>query len=349
MTNIQPQTPEEFLAAFASSGGNLRRFLEERLLQPLNDDAQREAGEAAVREALKQVFDFDIELEDFQSGLESVNGALEAAETSDFDFSHKNSDIPKDPGAAAFFDIDNTLIQGASIVLFALGLHKHKYFTWREMIPIMWKQLKFRATGSENAEDVRQAREQGLAFIKGRTVEELNALCDDIVDSHMVEKIWPGTRALAEEHLARGQQVWLVSATPVQLGQILAQRLGFTGALGTVGEVKDGRYTGRLVGDILHGPGKLHAVAALAAIEKLDLDRCTAYSDSINDVPMLSMVGRAVAINPDRSLRKYAKKKGWEICDYRNIRKALHAFGAPTIFTTALSLTGWATWKIFTR
>ena len=92
-------------------------------------------------------------------------------------------------------------------------------------------------------------------------------------------------------HLAAGQQVWLVSATPVQIGQALAEALGFTGALGTVAEEDDGKFTGRLVGDILHGPGKKHAVAALAALQQLDLSQCTAYSDSINDLPMLEMVG----------------------------------------------------------
>ena len=163
-------------------------------------------------------------------------------------------------------------------------------------------------TGSENAADVASGREQALEFIKGRSVDEMVALCEEIVDSSMVERIWPGTVELANRHLAAGQEVWLVTATPVELAQILARKLGFTGALGTVNEIKDGVYTGHLVGDILHGPGKKHAVAALAAIEGLDLERCTAYSDSINDMPMLTMVGTAVAINPDRPLRKEAAR-----------------------------------------
>jgi phosphoserine phosphatase len=91
--------------------------------------------------------------------------------------------------------------------------------------------------------------------------------------------------------------------------------------LGTVAEVEDGVFTGRLVGDILHGPGKKHAVAALAASSGLDLSRCAAYSDSVNDVPMLSMVGTAVAINPDRRLRRVATERGWSIRDYRRLRR----------------------------
>ena len=100
-------------------------------------------------------------------------------------------------------------------------------------------------------------------------------------------------------HLDAGQQVWLVTATPYELAATIATRLGLTGALGTVAESVDGVFTGRLVGDILHGAGKAHAVRSLAIREGLNLRRCTAYSDSFNDVPMLSLVGTAVAINPD--------------------------------------------------
>jgi len=127
----------------------------------------------------------------------------------------------------------------------------------------------------------------------------------------------------------------------VQLAQVLARRFGFTGALGTVAEVKDGKFTGRLVGDILHGPGKKHAVAALATIEGLDLSRCTAYSDSANDVPMLSMVGTAVAINPDRKLRTIASEHGWLVRDYRSVRRAIRTYGLPALATAAFSYGGW--------
>jgi HAD superfamily hydrolase (TIGR01490 family) len=145
----------------------------------------------------------------------------------------------------------------------------------------------------------------------------------------IADKIWAGTRALAQMHLDAGQQVWLVTATPLELAQIIAKRLGLTGALGTVAESKDGVFTGRLVGDILHGIGKAHAVRSLAVREGLNLKRCTAYSDSHNDVPMLSLVGTAVAINPDPDLRELAKNRGWEIRDYRTGRKAAK-IGVPT-------------------
>ena len=88
-------------------------------------------------------------------------------------------------------------------------------------------------------------------------------------------------------------------------------------------------FTGRLVGEILHGPGKAHAVRSLAIREGLNLKRCTAYSDSFNDVPMLSLVGTAVAINPDARLRDLARERGWEIRDFRTARKAAR-IGVPS-------------------
>ena len=330
-------TPEDFLASWSASRGNLRRFFEDHAVAPINDATQRQAGEAAATQAIASIYGMD--LNEFTSGIDSVSGAVEAAGA--MHVSTPDPDVPQDIGAAAFFDVDNTLIQGSSLIVFAQGLFRKKFITVKEILPVAWKQLKFKFTGSENAEDVSRGREQALEFIKGRSVQELIELCEEIVDKRMSDKMWPGTKQLADMHIAAGHQVWLVSATPVQLAQILAQRLGFTGAIGTVAEAKDGVFTGRLVGDILHGPGKRHAVAALASIEKLDLTRCTAYSESINDLPMLSMVGTAVAVNPDSKLRKEALQRGWDVRDFRSIRKATRAFGIPALVTAAFSLTGW--------
>ncbi|MBV9318920.1 MAG: HAD family phosphatase, partial [Mycobacterium sp.] len=134
---------------------------------------------------------------------------------------------------------------------------------------------------------------------------------------------------LAQMHLDAGQQVWLVTATPYELAVTIARRLGLTGALGTVAESVDGVFTGRLVGEILHGAGKAHAVRSLAIREGLNLKRCTAYSDSYNDVPLLSLVGTAVAVNPDAQLRALARKRGWEIRDFRTARRAAR-IGVPS-------------------
>lgn len=226
-----------------------------------------------------------------------------------------------DPTAAAFFDVDNTLIRGASIYHFARGLAARKLFTLRDLTMFTLGQLSFRVRGTENHRHISTAREAALAFVAGRRVEELVSLCEEIYDEKMADRIWHGTRSLALRHLDAGQQVWLVTATPAELARIISHRLGLTGALGTVAESEDGVYTGRLVGNLLHGPAKASAVRALAKREGLDLARCAAYSDSHNDLPMLTAVGHPHAVNPDANLRDHAKQHNWPIHDFRTGRK----------------------------
>ena len=258
------------------------------------DEHQQRAGDASAQRAVE--------------GLGGDSGRTAAARA--------------DLTAAAFFDVDNTLVQGSSLVHFGRGLAARKYFQYSDVWKFMYAQAKFQLTGRENSHDVAEGRRKALAFIEGRSATELTALCEQIYDEIIAAKIWPGTRELAQAHLEAGQQVWLVTATPYDLAEIIARRLGLTGALGTVAESVDGVFTGQLVGDILHGLGKAHAVRSLAIREGLNLKRCTAYSDSINDAPMLSLVGTAVAINPDSELRDLARERGWEIRDFRTARKA---------------------------
>jgi len=230
--------------------------------------------------------------------------------------------VPPDPTAAAFFDVDNTMIRGASIYFFGKGMAGRGLITTTELVRFGWQQLAFRVQGKENLEAVAEARDKALGLVAGKSVVEIVAYGEEIYDELMERRIWSGTRALAQQHLDAGQRVWLVTATPVELARIIAARLGLTGALGTVSEVEDGCYTGRLVGEPLHGPAKAEAVRALAEREGLDLSRCTAYSDSCNDVPMLTSVGHAVAVNPDLALRDEARARGWDIRDFRTGRKA---------------------------
>src|SRR5882757_2107155 len=192
-----------------------------------------------------------------------------------------------DPTAGAFFDVDNTLIRGA-----------------------------------ENTEHIDAARQAALAFVAGHKVADIVSLSEEIFDETMADRVWEGTRELAQGHLRAGQRVWLVTATPVELASVISQRLGLTGALGTVAESQDGVYTGRLVGGLLHGEAKAAAVASLAEREGLDLARCSAYSDSSNDLPMLQLVGHPNAVNPDAELRAEARRQGWPVHDFRSGRKA---------------------------
>ncbi len=143
-------------------------------------------------------------------------------------------------------------------------------FTWQDLVRFALRQTRLRMRG-ETRSDLRSARDLALAFVAGKRVDEIVALGEEIYDEEMADRVWSGTRALAERHLADGQRVWLVTATPVELATIIARRLGLTGALGTVAESVDGTYTGYLVGNVLHGEDKAQAVRGLAAREGLDL------------------------------------------------------------------------------
>jgi HAD superfamily hydrolase (TIGR01490 family) len=226
-----------------------------------------------------------------------------------------------DPVAGAFFDVDNTLMRGASIYHFARGLAARKVFGSRDLVRLAWSQLAFRLRGTENSGHIDAARQAALAFVAGQQVATIAALGEEIYDDTLADRIWEGARKLTQLHLAAGQRVWLVTATPVELASILSRRLGLTGALGTVAETSDGVYTGRLVGSLLHGEAKAAAVRALAIREGLDLTRCSAYSDSINDLPMLSLVGHPNVVNPDADLRAVARSRNWPIHDFRSGRR----------------------------
>ncbi|HET7304349.1 MAG TPA: HAD-IB family hydrolase [Segeticoccus sp.] len=271
--------------------------------------------------------------------VETPHGPAGAAE---LDTTTERADAESREPVAAFFDLDNTVLRGASIFFLAKGLWQRDFFGVRDIAEMAWKRAHFSLLG-ENLKHVDEIREQALGVVAGHSVAEINAAGADIYDELMAERLWPGTVALARQHLEAGEQVWLVTASPVELARVMAERLGFSGALGTVAEQRDGVYTGQLIGELLHGEEKALAVRALAEEHGLDLARCAAYSDSANDIPLLSLVGHPCAVNPDARLRAHAQAHGWRIRDFRTGRKVakhgLRALGA-TALTGVLAAAG---------
>ena len=115
--------------------------------------------------------------------------------------------VVPDLSAAAFFDVDNTMMMGASLFWFARGLAARKYFTGRDLARFAWQQAKFRIAGNESADDMHTIRESALAFVAGRPVTEIVQAGEEIYDELMADRIWAGTRALAQMHLDAGQRV----------------------------------------------------------------------------------------------------------------------------------------------
>lgn len=222
---------------------------------------------------------------------------------------------------AAFFDVDNTIIRGASSYHLARGLYRRRFFSAVDIVTFALHQARYLLFG-ESQQQITQVRSRALEIVAGRSVAEMKAIGEEVYDEVLSLRIFPGTQALLDAHLAAGDEVWLVTATPVEIGELIAKRLGATGALGTVAEHENGFYTGALVGDMMHGSAKARAVQALARRRGLDLAASSAYGDSINDVAMMSAVGHPCAINPDARLRRHARAVGWPVRDFRTKRRA---------------------------
>lgn len=230
---------------------------------------------------------------------------------------------PSERPIIAFFDVDNTLLRGASIFHVGFGAFRKGIISVRDIALFGWHQVNFLRVG-ENREHLAAAEDRGLALAAGHTVAEVVELANEIYDRTISRKLWPESVELAREHLAKGHEVWLITATPQIVAQIIADRLGLTGALGTVAEEVDGVFTGRLVGAVMHGARKADAAGALAESKNADLAECWAYSDSSNDIPLLTLVGNRVVVNPDANLSRHAVTEGWAVLQLKtaSIREA---------------------------
>lgn len=213
--------------------------------------------------------------------------------------------------AAAFFDLDRTLIAGASTFTFGWVAWRKGLVTTRELLGDAANAISFRLTGG-NDDQSDQVRDRILEAVKGHPRDDLTSLNDDMLP-RLLDSVRPETRRVVERHHEAGRDTYIVSASPVEIVDPLASALGMTGAVATESEVIDGHYTGRLLSEFCYGPGKVDRVRRLAEERGYDLRLCYAYSDSKSDLPLLELVGHPVAVNPDSVLRKVARSRNWPI------------------------------------
>ncbi|WP_120338397.1 HAD family hydrolase [Cryobacterium soli] len=216
------------------------------------------------------------------------------------------------PRAIAFFDVDNTLLRGASLYHVGVGAWRMRFISLADVVAFGWSQTRFLAVG-EDGVNISRLRLRAMDIMTGRTRDELVTLSHEIFDSRLIQRLWPETVAVARAHLTAGREVWLVTATAQEVADVIAERLELTGALGTRLATVDGIFTGQLVDGICHGSRKADVAREIAQAREIDLAHCWAYSDSHNDIPLLELVGNPVAVNPDATLRRYAVARGWPI------------------------------------
>jgi HAD superfamily hydrolase (TIGR01490 family) len=238
--------------------------------------------------------------------------------------------------AAAFFDLDRTLISGASAFPLGVAAWRQGFATRGEMISWLVDALSFRLLGDKDGSTAQDTRQDLLVRIAGVPVAAMQEL-EAAVTPGLVARVRPESRGLVAMHNEQDRDTWIVSASPQLLVEPLAASLGMTGAIGTKGEVIDGHFTGKLDGPFVYGEGKAKAIEKLASDRGYDLALCYAYSDSISDLPMLELVGHPVAVNPDSELAAEAHSRGWPIVIFaRKTKRALAVAGV----TTSLIATG---------
>jgi HAD superfamily hydrolase (TIGR01490 family) len=216
--------------------------------------------------------------------------------------------------AAAFFDLDRTVIRRSSVLALAGSFRRRGLISRLDLVKSAFWQLLFVVRGV-SAKRVRSASEDGMKVLAGFPVDEMRSLVGDAMEPVLRPLVYDEPLHLVRRHRERGERVFIVSATLQEIVERIAEDLGFDGAIGSTCEIVDGVYTGRSL-RAAHGEGKATAVRELAAAEGFDLAECTAYSDSYTDVPFLEVVGHPVAVNPDRRLRRIARDRDWPVLNF---------------------------------
>ncbi len=211
--------------------------------------------------------------------------------------------------AAAFFDLDRTLLRGASGPVIAEAL-KEAGVTDRS-IPGEQLVYKLYDLFGENRPSMEITR-RAVRFASGWVREQVQEAGELAADT-LAATIQPFARPILDEHRAAGRPLVLATTTPYDLVKPLADALGFDAVVATRYGESDGRYDGTLDGEFVWGPGKLRAIREWALEAGVDVAESWAYSDSFYDLPMLGAVKHPVAVNPDPRMPAVALLRRWPV------------------------------------
>ena len=238
--------------------------------------------------------------------------------------------------AAAFFDLDKTLMAGSSGMVFARVANRKGFVPRRQLAKWGLDHLRYRLRGSsdEQTSAVVDVAKRIFAEIPERDVERMGPE----VLAGILPRIYPQMLEEVHAHQDEGRPAFIVSAAGNDIVAALAGVLGMEGGIGTRYEVDGaGSFTGRLDGPFVYGPGKVEAMREFAASHEIDLAESFAYSDSLSDLPMLRAVGNPVAVNPDPPLAEIARAEGWRTVRFERLGRRLAAI-AITLLATAAGL-----------
>ena len=218
--------------------------------------------------------------------------------------------------AAAFFDVDKTVLAGNSTYAYGKQFYRHGLITPSQVLALSLAQTTFMRHGlTSEAMDIQ--RDKLMAMVAGWNVDEVRELITRTLHEVIVPAIYEEARELIAWHKLAGRDIVLVSASTDDLIAPIAEELGANHVIASQLEVRGGVYTGQM----LHynkGEAKVTAIQALATERGYDLTESYAYSDSATDIPMLAAVGHPVAVNPDKELRAHATDADWTILTFTN-------------------------------
>jgi HAD superfamily hydrolase (TIGR01490 family) len=236
--------------------------------------------------------------------------------------------------AAAFFDLDKTLMAGSSGMQFARVATRQGIVGRRQLASWGFEHMRYRLRGTtdERTTEVLRVARELIRGVPAKTIERMGPE----VMAAILPRVFPQMLDEVHAHQDAGRATFIVSAAGNDVVESLAQVLGMEGGIGTRYEVDgEDNFTGRFDGPFVYGPGKVEAMEAFAAAHGVDLAASYAYSDSLSDLPMLRAVGNPVAVNPDPPLLAIAREEGWQVLSFERLGRRLVAVAVTLLATSA--------------
>ena len=212
--------------------------------------------------------------------------------------------------ALAIFDLDNTLLNGDSDYLWGQFLAQQGHV---DASHYEKENQRFYDEYVAGTLDIFEFLEFSLAPLSQIEMDELSRLHNQFMDECIRPLITNKSRALIEEHTQKNDTLLIVTATNLFITAPIAEELGIANILATEPELINNRYTGKVYGVPCFREGKVERLTQWLKKTGGNLADSYFYSDSHNDLPLLELVKKPVAVDPDDTLRSHAEMKGWDI------------------------------------
>jgi HAD superfamily hydrolase (TIGR01490 family) len=216
--------------------------------------------------------------------------------------------------AAAFFDLDKTIIAKSSALAFGRPFFHGGLINRRAVLKASYAQFVYLVAGADE-DQMDRLRDYMAALCAGWDVQQVRDIVTETLHDIVDPLIFEEAAALIEEHKSMGRDVVIVSSSGEEVVGPIGEMVGADHVIATRMVVEDGRYTGE-IGFYAYGANKASAIVEHAGRMGYDLDACYAYSDSATDLPMLEVVGHPAVVNPDRPLRRLAVQRGWPVLTF---------------------------------